>query len=299
MTGPVEAMLPLGARVRLLFVVALLLGASAVIVGGDVAGFMSGIDEERDESGGATTTLVEGGCSCHNQQYTGNVRAVLEGVPSFYAFGDKLEQGPFELTVRIIGGPPPSPTGAQGGFNLQVTEGELAVPEGKDDVQILNGEASHTLKGNKQRSWNVTWKPPAEAGPDAAFTLTVNSVDGNGAPAPPDQWGRAVLVSMGAQRLGAAGPAAGEKPEGVKEIRALGVSFLAYWVGVISFIVLFVVLAATFFLLRYGESRHWTDQRDRPAKEKGEAPKATGTWIVLGIVLVVFVVAVVQVMRVV
>jgi uncharacterized cupredoxin-like copper-binding protein len=96
-----------------------------------------------------------------------------------------------------------------------------------------------------------------------------------------------------------AGPA-GEGGPTPGEIRSLGVSYFAYWVGVVSFIILFVVLAATFFLLRYGESKHWTDQKDRPVKDKGEAPKAmTGTWIVLGLVLIVFVVAAVQVMRVV
>lgn len=96
----------------------------------------------------------------------------------------------------------------------------------------------------------------------------------------------------------------GEAAEGggeVAAVRALGVNFYAYWVGVISFIVLFVVLAATFFLLRYGESQHWTDQKDRPVKDKADAApaKMTGTWIVLALVLVVFLVSAVQILRVV
>lgn len=289
-------MLPFGPRVRALFLVAMLVGAAAVLVGGQGLGFSAGVDEAADAQGGGTTTLLEGGCSCHNAQYTGTVRATLEGVPAFYTFGGTAREGPFNLTIRINGGPPASESGAQGGFNLQLLgedPGELQVPEGARDVQVLNGEATHTTQGNKQREWKVLWAPPAGAGSDVQFVLTVNSVNGDGAPAAPDAWGRATHVAMGTTRLGAA------PEEGAEDVTALGVNFYAYWVGVISFIVLFVVLAATFFLLRYGETQHWTDQKDRPARDKGqEAPKSSlGTWVVLGVVLVVFVVAAVQVLR--
>jgi plastocyanin len=103
------------------------------------------------------------------------------------------------------------------------------------------------------------------------------------------------LTVKGTQVASAAGP----KAPG--DVRVLGVEFFAYWVGVVSFVVLFLVIAATFFLLRYGETKHWTDWRDRPAREKeGEAPKAPmGTYVALAIVLLVFVVAAVQVLRVV
>lgn len=297
MRRAVEAMLPLGPRVRALFLVVFLVGASAVLVGGQGFGFSSGIDEEAESAGGSTTTLVQGGCSCHNPQYAGTARAVLEGVPAFYTFGGETGAGPYNLTVRILGGPPAEDGKNQGGFNLQVVgdnPGELQVPAGRNDVQVMNGEATHTGQGNKQREWQVLWAPPAEAGADVQFILTVNSVNGNSVPDPGDVWGRATYVSMGTTRLGAA-----PEEHATEEIVALGVNFYAYWVGVLSFIVLFVVLAATFFLLRYGETRHWTDWKDRPARDKGEdAPKsATGTWVVLGVVLVVFVVAAVQVLR--
>jgi plastocyanin len=99
---------------------------------------------------------------------------------------------------------------------------------------------------------------------------------------------------------GSAAPPASAGGTNVHAIVGLGVNFYAYWVGVISFIVLFIVLAATFFLLRYGESSHWTDQRDRPAREpaKGEKPRSMmGTWLVLGLTLLVFVFAAYQVVR--
>lgn len=59
--------------------------------------------------------------------------------------------------------------------------------------------------------------------------------------------------------LGAQAPAA----------NTLGVHFLAYWVGVIAFAILFVVYGATFFLFKYNETRATTDHWDRsePGRE--------------------------------
>jgi plastocyanin len=97
--------------------------------------------------------------------------------------------------------------------------------------------------------------------------------------------------------------AAAKGSAGAEEISKVGVNLYAYWIGVISFIMLFVVLAATFFLLRYGESAHWTDWKDRPARDKGKEGEAKamplGTWVVLGVMVVLFLVAAVQVARVV
>lgn len=46
-------------------------------------------------------------------------------------------------------------------------------------------------------------------------------------------------------------------------IHHLGVNFLAYWVGLIAFAVLFLVYGITFFLFKYGETSATTDQWDR------------------------------------
>lgn len=48
---------------------------------------------------------------------------------------------------------------------------------------------------------------------------------------------------------------------GEEHVVDYGVDYLAYWVGVVSFVILFIVLFATFFFLRYGESKHVTDHR--------------------------------------
>jgi hypothetical protein len=302
-------MLALGARLRAVFLVALLAAASVALVGGDVLGLSAGISETADKGAGATVTLLEGGCSCHNPTYTGQVTAVLEGVPAFYTDvkGAAVLPGPYNLTIRILGGPPAQPGKHQGGFNLQVTGGTLQVAQGATGVQILDGQATHTSAGNQQRNWTgVQWAPPSAPSGDVVFTLTVNSVNGDNANSPDDLWGRTTAVSMGKPgthlAMAAAGGAAGGG-SAVEAISKLGVSYYAYWVGVVSFVALFIVVAVTFFILRYGESRHWTDWRDRPAPKlkEGEAPPKTpvGTYIVLALMVVVFLVAAVQVAKVV
>lgn len=304
-------MFALGARLRAVFLVALLATASVALVGGDVLGLSSGISEKADQGAGATVTLLQGGCSCHNPTYTGQVTAILEGVPGFYTDtkGQAVLPGPYNLTIRILGGPPALPDKHQGGFNLQVTGGTLQVVQGANEVQILDGQATHTTQGNKQRNWTgVQWVPPTSPGADVVFTLTVNSVNGDNVNGPDDLWGRTTAISMGKPdphlAVVAAGGAAGGG-NAVEAISKLGVNYYAYWVGVVSFIALFVVVAATFFILRYGESKHWTDWRDRPAREakgakEGEAPKApVGTFIVLALMVIVFLVAAVQVAKVV
>jgi plastocyanin len=56
---------------------------------------------------------------------------------------------------------------------------------------------------------------------------------------------------------------------GETEVPHLGVNFLSYWVGVIAFMILFLVYGATFFLFKYNETPATTDQWDRPDMEGG------------------------------
>jgi hypothetical protein len=269
----------MGSRTRLGLTLVVLAGLStAVFV--DVESLSSGITEEKARTGGATGTLVQSGCSCHNPA-PGNATAVLEGVPSFYVplGGGSYESQDYNLTVRILGGPTPNDAGNKGGFNLQVTGGSLKAPADATEagfVDVAAKEATHKSAGDRNgRTFRLVWTSPERAGADVQFILTVNSVNGNGQPDPADAWNRLTLTSMGSQRLGAA--AAEEGHPATK----LGVNFLAYWVGVVSFIVLFVVLGITFFVLRYGESGHWASWKDRAAKDKGVEPlpgESTRDW---------------------
>lgn len=69
-------------------------------------------------------------------------------------------------------------------------------------------------------------------------------------------------------------------------VPALGVHFLAYWVGVIAFAILFIVYGATFFLFKYNETPATTDHWDRSeagAENKRLAPYASLLAVVIAI----------------
>lgn len=55
--------------------------------------------------------------------------------------------------------------------------------------------------------------------------------------------------------------------EEAEEVHHLGVHFLAYWVGLIAFAILFVVYGITFFLFKYNETSATTDHWDRAGSE--------------------------------
>ena len=54
---------------------------------------------------------------------------------------------------------------------------------------------------------------------------------------------------------------------GHEEVPEMGVHFLAYWVGLIAFAVLFLVYGITFFLFKYNETNATTDHWDRSGAE--------------------------------
>lgn len=60
-----------------------------------------------------------------------------------------------------------------------------------------------------------------------------------------------------------------------ESVPSLGVNFLAYWVGVIAFALLFIVYGATFFLFKYNETNATTDHWDR--SEAGSKPTRLGS----------------------
>ncbi|MHB8585907.1 MAG: hypothetical protein ACYDDF_08760 [Thermoplasmatota archaeon] len=51
-------------------------------------------------------------------------------------------------------------------------------------------------------------------------------------------------------------------------ITSQGIHVLAYWIGVISFAVLFLMYGVSFFLFKHGETPHTTDHKDRPDYEE-------------------------------
>lgn len=86
------------------------------------------------------------------------------------------------------------------------------------------------------------------------YYCTVHSTGrGNG------MWARLIVVDAPVLALaGGGGPTI--NPE------EIGVKWLAHWVGIASFVAVLVTLLIYYFVLKYGESVHTTDHRDRKEK---------------------------------
>lgn len=68
-------------------------------------------------------------------------------------------------------------------------------------------------------------------------------------------WGRLIVMEAPVTALGGGG--GGISPE------EAGVNWLAHWVGIISFVAVFATLLIYYFVLKFGETMHATDHRDR------------------------------------
>lgn len=71
-------------------------------------------------------------------------------------------------------------------------------------------------------------------------------------------WGRVIVAEE--PILAMAGGAGEINPE------LVGVNWLAHWVGIVSFLAVILTLVIYYFVLKYGESVHTTDHRDRKEK---------------------------------
>lgn len=122
---------------------------------------------------------VKTGCTCHGDgQISDTATVSVEGIPVNWSHGQS-----YNLFVNLSG---PSSTGVnQGGFNLRVSAGTLTSLD--DKTQILNDEATHTTKGNDERSWIVQWNAP-DSGNIVAISVVGNAVNGNGVAGDGDHW---------------------------------------------------------------------------------------------------------------
>lgn len=230
-------------------------------VAADAMGRSSGIDK--------TGGLTKEGCNCHGE----GGETAKKGVPSDKVVVDfKIDGNPYKfqkgkvynISVGVLETDVPLPSGAllnKGGFNLRASAGKLAAAQGFENFVKISGtlEATHTSDGDKNgRRWNLTWTAPADDKDAAIFTMFVNTVNGDTAPDAGDHWTGKVVVLMGSSgEVGGGGHFAPEE---------IGVRWLAHWVGIISFIAVFVVLIMYYFVLKYGETVHATDHRDRKEK---------------------------------
>lgn len=101
----------------------------------------------------------------------------------------------YVVNVSVSGSTPSVPMPEnRGGFNLLVSDGSLAKPNGSDAVQIrqegenAGREATHTTAGNDQREWSLVWNAPANGTGNVTVWLAVNAVNGNGQQDIADEW---------------------------------------------------------------------------------------------------------------
>jgi hypothetical protein len=175
--------------------------------------------------------LTEEGCICHGPG--GSACRPSPAVEVLILIGDNpyhYEAGEtYNITITALTDVPASAAGNKGGFNLRVSAGTLAAAPGFEErVQIVTAREA------------------------------VNTVNGDGAPNESDHWNGKVVVLMG--ESGVIGGEGEVNPE------HFGVRWLAHWVGIISFIAVFAVLIIYYFVLKFGETVHATDHRDRKEK---------------------------------
>jgi len=167
----------------MLALVALLVGASVVP---NATSRQGGIPSSLNDS------VAANGCSCHTADASSGVALALDAPANFTAGETYTLTITMESDVATDGE-------NQGGFFLSTTQGSLASAD--DSTQVIDGYMTHTLEGNDQRSWNVSWTAPADDTRIADFTLYGNSVNGNGAPDGGDQWNRATFAVPGANAV--------------------------------------------------------------------------------------------------
>jgi hypothetical protein len=133
------------------------------------------------------------GCTCHNTTESTAVVPAISGLPGLYEAGRT-----YTLHITVEGGATPGTGGvAQGGFDLNVSAGALLMPSGSTAVRVdpATGEATHTPEGRRARNWTVEWRAPAKDTGVVTITLVVNTVNGDGAQMPGDQWGRTTVTT--------------------------------------------------------------------------------------------------------
>lgn len=104
--------------------------------------------------------------------------AILEGLPEAWDPG-----ATYRLTVRVEGGPPAMPAPQpQGGFDLDVSAGTLAVPaEFEGLLRTPHAqEATYLPAGTLMRTWQVDWTAPSLAVEPAPVTLWLAVLAANG-----------------------------------------------------------------------------------------------------------------------
>ncbi len=105
------------------------------------------------------------GCNCHGYNV---VTAVLNGVPAEYTAG---------TTYTLSVGMGTSPN--TGGFNLEVTKGQLSNPDANSKINGNARQATHDYAPGTT-TWTFDWTAPSAGSGSVRFDLAVLSGNGNG-----------------------------------------------------------------------------------------------------------------------
>jgi len=126
---------------------------------------------------------VENGCICHSAVSSSDVEITIQGIPDYYE-----SNLTYTFSISVSGGAEPIENATNSaGFNLWILYGFLA-PVSNDTELIENSQLTHTLQGNNQRNWNVSWTAPIDDTLSVDWRLTVNTVNGDEMPSDADKW---------------------------------------------------------------------------------------------------------------
>ncbi len=149
--------MPRAITVILLFAVLILMPVH------EVDGFPNGVGD-----------IGEQGCLCHGAE--NDLTSVqIAGLP------EKFESNTTYFLQLIVDNPQidVNASSAQGGFRLVVSSGTISFND-TNTSQIIGDGWTHTVLGNQQRIWNLTWQSPSDNTSLSALTFFGNAVNGNG-----------------------------------------------------------------------------------------------------------------------
>ncbi len=187
---------------------------------------------------------------------------VLPAAPMAMAQQDDRLSGPARVTVDVFLGP-----GGDTAFTIQpeqvtvgpgteVTFSVVNIGQTEHDFALLSQEFEFNESDLREREdgGEAVKTPLLQPGESHNLTVTFGEDSSGSITYICSVVGHRGQGMEGTIQVGAAGG-------GEEDVTDFGVHYLAYWVGIISFVILFIVLFGTFFLFRYGESKHVVDHR--------------------------------------
>jgi plastocyanin len=154
------------------------------------------------------------------------------------------------------------------------------------DVQVYKSDASTKLTQNGVAVGTKTFINPKSGN----YATPVFAVPSDGLVVICSVHGTAMEAKI---LVGSSPPSLGGGGAATQSIVDYGVHFYAYWVGVISFAVLFILYGASFFLFKHGETPFTTDQKDRPDYEERRTIMGLPEYVFVILAIIVLALAVV------